>query len=194
MRVGMLYLITGGSGSGKSEYAESVAVRLHKDRFHGGRLFYVAAMYPSDEECERRIARHRRMRLGKGFETVECFCGLERLLGQETGQDVFLIECLSNLLANERYRPEGGIHGVGEEAFAQAQERIFRPILQLSQRAGAVVTVTNEIFSDLPIQDEETELYCRLLGRLNVLLGAQACAAAEAVCGRAVCLKGEMPC
>ena len=33
---------------------------------------YIATMYPFDEESRKRVQRHRKMRQGKGFETVEC--------------------------------------------------------------------------------------------------------------------------
>ena len=48
----MLILVTGGSGSGKSAFAESVVMGL-KTRPN----LYIATMYPFDEECHRRIAR-----------------------------------------------------------------------------------------------------------------------------------------
>ena len=64
----MLILVTGGSGSGKSAFAESVVMGL-KTRPN----LYIATMYPFDEECHRRIARHRLMRRDKGFETLECY-------------------------------------------------------------------------------------------------------------------------
>ena len=42
-------------------------------------MIYVATMRPFDEEGEKRIERHRRMRDGKGFLTVECYEKMERL-------------------------------------------------------------------------------------------------------------------
>lgn len=211
----MLYLVTGGSGSGKSEYAEHAAVQAFRalcgegpDRQEAGlktdedgaggkadlagSLFYVATMKPYDEECRERIARHRRMRRGKGFETLECPCRIETLKG--SGQDVFLLEDLSNLLANEQYLEEGRIKGKGEEARQQAAEAVLQPILKLAHLAGCMVIVTNEIFSDGTRYDEETEEYRRLLGFLNRELAGAADGVAEVVCGIPLCQKGELPC
>ena len=39
----MLYIVTGGSGSGKSEYAEQTAVQCWK-RGNGGTLWYLATI------------------------------------------------------------------------------------------------------------------------------------------------------
>ena len=78
----MVTLVTGGSGSGKSAFAEQEIVRLGKRR-----RIYIATMKPWDEECRRRIERHRLMRADKQFETVECYLGLERLKLPAAGKD-----------------------------------------------------------------------------------------------------------
>ena len=61
----MLRLIIGGSASGKSEYAERLVCPLP------GKRIYVATMEPFGEEGRERIARHRKLREGKGFVTAE---------------------------------------------------------------------------------------------------------------------------
>ena len=53
----MVTLITGGSGSGKSAYAESVITGFGEHE-----RIYIATMYPFDEESHERIRRHRKMR------------------------------------------------------------------------------------------------------------------------------------
>ena len=71
----MLELVTGGSGSGKSAYAEEHICRIHRilSRKAGRKLplFYIAAMIPRGEETLRKIERHRKMRETKGFQTLE---------------------------------------------------------------------------------------------------------------------------
>ena len=73
----MLYLVTGGSGSGKSEYAEKLAVLNHQKE--QGSLYYIATMVSYDEECQERIRRHRVMRKDKVLQTLECFCHIGQL-------------------------------------------------------------------------------------------------------------------
>ena len=103
----MLHLITGGSGSGKSRYAEGEILKLGP-----GRRIYIATMYPYDEESFRRIERHRAMRAEKQFETMECYAALFHREFPEGAN--YLLECMSNLVANEMFRPEGaGIHSRG---------------------------------------------------------------------------------
>lgn len=75
----MFYLITGGAGSGKSEYAEKLAVQ--EATVSGDRLFYVATMFPYDDaETKLRIERHRKLREGKGFITLEKPVDIEEVL------------------------------------------------------------------------------------------------------------------
>ena len=96
----MMTVVTGGSGSGKSAFAEDKIVS-----FGPAKRIYIATMHPYDEESHKRVARHRKMRAGKGFETVECYTGLKNLDFPENA--VVLLECMSNLAANEMLRKKG---------------------------------------------------------------------------------------
>lgn len=184
----MLYLVTGGSGSGKSEFAEELAVSGYSTKNTAGTLYYVATMYPTDEECQERIAKHRLMRKDKGFTTVECYHHLASVSAGDG--DVFLIECMSNLLANEMYQKGGQLTARGAEADRQLEAGIVEPLMQLAQKAERLVVVTNEVFSDGIQYDGETREYLRLLGRLNVLLAEKADVVSEVVCSIPVYHKG----
>ena len=175
----MLAVITGGSGSGKSEYAENTAVTLAKDE--GLPLYYIATMRPFGEEGKRRVERHRRLRAGKGFETVECYVNLESQELPEKG--VVLLECLSNLTANEMFEPEG--------AGDRTEERVLAGVKALRERSRHLVIVTNDIFSDGITYDEVTELYQERLGHINQEAAAMADQVTEVVCGIPLQLKGK---
>lgn len=56
----MLTLVTGGSGSGKSAFAEDRVLS-----FGDAQRIYIATMHPFDEESHKRIERHQKMRAGK---------------------------------------------------------------------------------------------------------------------------------
>ena len=89
----MLILVTGGAASGKSEHAERLVCEKAQSRL------YLATMQPFGKSAEARIARHRALRAGKGFATVERTLDLAnfRLSRQYDG---ILLEDLGNLLAN----------------------------------------------------------------------------------------------
>lgn len=191
----MITLITGGSGSGKSEYAEGEIVRLGERR-----RVYVATMKPWDEECRQRIKRHRAMRAEKGFGTVEWYRDLEKLCLDEAStsshersvRTAVLLECLSNLVSNELF----GIGEDGEEinlteaGGVQAADRVMRGILHLKDIAGEVVIVTNEVFSDGDGYDPSTNLYRQVLGNVNCRLGAVADRVVEVAAGLPNVVKG----
>ena len=96
----MMILVTGGSGSGKSAFAEDCVLALGEKK-----RIYIATMFPFDEESKKRVARHRNMRKGKGFETVECYAGLKNVRIDKNS--TVLLECMSNLVANEMFQESG---------------------------------------------------------------------------------------
>ena len=172
-----MILVTGGSGSGKSEFAENLAVQF------GFPLYYIATMHVSDEESEERVRRHRRQREGKGFHTVECPVKLEELRTDQEGATV-LLEDLSNLLANEMYLPAGRLKmGNSDVLTNRLREVILQPIFSLSEKTEHLVIVTNEVFSDGIEYDAETTRYIRLLATLNRELAKAADDVVEVVCG-----------
>ncbi len=179
----MFVTVTGGSGSGKSEYSENLLLRLDGKR-KGGR-FYLATMFPYDEESHKRIERHRDMRKDKGFTTIECYKELVNLsLPAEGGRPSALLECMSNLAANECFM-EGGA-GV-----CSAQE-ILKGIRRLLAQTENLVVVTNEVFSDGTVYDAETENYRQILGQVNRGLSALSDAFIEVVYGIPVFHKGAL--
>jgi adenosylcobinamide kinase/adenosylcobinamide-phosphate guanylyltransferase len=172
----MMYLITGGSGSGKSAFAEETIVS-----FGEGTRIYIATMYPFDRESDKRIARHRKMRAGKGFETLECYTGLKDL---EIPKDsIVLLECMSNLTANEMFQENG--------AHEHTVEAILAGVRHLRKQAKHLVIVTNEIFSEAASYEGETETYQQYLGEINCRLAEMANQVVEVVYGIPVRLKGQ---
>ena len=171
----MLMMVTGGSGSGKSEFAESLVTGLAD-----GPNLYIATMFPFDEECHKRIARHREMRKDKGFDTLECYTGLKH--ADVSGYHTVLLECMSNLVANEMFR-EDGFH-------PEVAEEIILGVKNLLDQAEHVVIVTNEIFSDGVLYEGESEKYKEQLGQINCNLAEMADRVVEVVYGIPVWHKG----
>lgn len=172
----MFYYIIGGSGSGKSEFAESCCVRLHSEK-----KLYIATMEPYDEESRRRIARHRKMRDGKGFDTLECYTHLEHV-EIEPGCTV-LLECMSNLAANEMFSEKGRKE--------QTARTIYEGVLRLREQAEHLVVVTNQVFSDGITYDPGTQEYLRVMAEINSRAAAAADVVCEVVHGIPVFLKGQ---
>lgn len=170
----MFVTVTGGSGSGKSAFAEDIIVR-----FGEGRRLYIATMMCYDDESRRRIQRHRKMREGKRFETIECYTHLADI--DIPQGSIVLLECMSNLTANEVFSPEGS--GI------PAEESMKRGLNHLKERAAHVCVVTNEIFSDGITYDDETRQYMEVLGHMNTYLAEISDVCYEVVYGIPLCLQ-----
>ena len=175
----MLMVLTGGAATGKSAHAE----RLLCERVSSGERIYVATMQPFGEVAERRIRRHHALRASRGFQTYERYTDLAGLdLPRRYGG--ILLECMSNLVANECFSPGGA-------GFERAEETILNGIAHLEKQCELLVVVTNEIFSDGERYPAETERYMEIISRLNRWLADRADFFAESVCGILLPLKGE---
>ena len=115
----------------------------------------------------------KKMRAGKGFETIECYTGLKDV--PISGDSVVLLECMSNLTANEMFEENGAHQNTVEEILAGVQK--------LKERVRHMVIVTNEIFSDGVTFDEEMNTYLRYLGEINQAVAKMADEAVEVVYG-----------
>lgn len=182
----MLALVTGGSGSGKSAFAEALCVSLQSGAYHGKDItnipmLYIATMYPFDEEAFRKIARHKELRKTKNFDAVECYTHLENLNREEAS--TILLECMSNLVANEMYQEDG--------AKGQTVEAVMTGVDHLLTQARDVVIVSNEIFSDGMEYDPETVRYQKYLGEINCEIAKRADLVVEVVYGIPIVHKGD---
>lgn len=165
VRRGQILLILGGSKSGKSACAEGFAERLAS--LQRVPLVYAATMIAgSDPENLARIAKHRKQRAGKGYLDRECQTDVSEKLADIPQGSVVLLDCLSNLCANEMFCGEVSVPD--EDKLA---ERLSRELTELARRTSQLVLVGNDVFSDALAYDEGTLRWRRLLGRLQTLLG-----------------------
>ncbi len=139
-------------------------------------------MRPGGEEAVRRILRHRRQRAGRGFQTVECQEDWRRLRSpQDCG---VLLECLSNLAANELYEEDGRVR---DRELVKRED--LRGLRHLAGQAEVLAIVTNEIFSDGAEYGEDIRVYQELLGELNREAACMADQVTEVVYGIPVVVK-----
>ena len=173
----MMILVTGGSKSGKSSLAERFF-----DGFSGEK-YYLATMQPFGEDARAAISRHREMRQGKGFLTIERCTGLGGLV-LPTGCGV-LLECMGNLCANEMFR-EDGIH--------DPVQPVLDGIAHIQAVSSLLVIVTNEVGADGIVYPAETMQYIRYLAAVNRKTAALADTVIECTAGIPNILKGAYPC
>lgn len=180
----MMTLIMGGSGSGKSAYAEEYFSGQAADCL----CYYIATMKVSDEESLARVERHRKLRENRGFLTVEQPVQIEDALenmGDCAEKKAALVECLSNLVANEMFS------GEAVQEFMELETRLLEGFALLKRQTAHLVVVTNNVFEDGLCYEEGTLAYIRVLGRLNQRLAELSDRVIEVVAGIPVLVKGE---
>lgn len=159
----MMILVLGKPDSGKSKRAEEIVM----ERYENGERIYLATMIPFGDEGERRVLKHRKMREGKGFFTIECPGNLKALEDNElwTVRDknraICLLECVSNLVGNE-------MHEKGRENWDDRRIAgyVTEEIEWLSKRVKDLVAVSNE-FEVQDDFDEDTKRYIEICSMVN---------------------------
>ena len=156
-----------------------------------------------DAEGERKVERHRMLRAGKGFTTVESprnvgqvvfptfwkektvckDCQEPKPIQKKQEQRTALLECMSNLVANEMFSTDG----------MREEDAVVTKVVQdmelLATKLDHLVIVTNNVFEDGIPYDEGTMAYLRALGRINTVLAKRADRVVEVVVGIPVILK-----
>ena len=170
----MIVLVTGGSGCGKSTWAEKLIASLPMEK-----RVYIATMQVYDDESVQRVARHRAQRADKGFRTIECEKDLASAQIEEGS--IVLLEDLVNLMANEMF--DGG-----------NVERIVPALHDLTKKCRHLIMVTNDVFSDGLEYAESTQKYIRQLAQINNEAAQMADSVVEVVYSIPIAVKGELPC
>ena len=183
----MLVVVTGGSGSGKSVYAEKLLAKLaNTQKEQKEQNIYLATMKPFGSEGQERIARHRKQRQEYGFFTVEQYTQIEKAQIPAGKTANVLLECMSNLVENEMF----------DNANTRSVEVLVRDITggieMLYAHCCHLVIVTNEVFSDGNDYDGETMEYIRCLGKINQHLADIADRVVEVVYSIPVKIKGGL--
>lgn len=164
-----LILIGGGSRSGKSTLALSLARRL------GRRRLFLASAQAGDEEMTERIARHQATR-GDGFTTVEEPLSVAAVIRQAKEFDVCVFDCLTLWLSNhlvEGATPDAILSEV-DNLVALLQARTMHAIIVTNEVGLGIVpeSALGRIFRDLAgvahqrLSAAADEVYCGILGTM----------------------------
>lgn len=172
-----MILVTGGSGCGKSSYAENRIQELAKAQ--GGTIYYLATMQVYGEEGRRKVQRHVELRRGKGMITIEQTRSVADAVSKmQEGKRFVILEDLGNLVANEMFLENGEV--IGAE---QVADKVIHDVLTLKGNVEDLVLVTNNVFEDGINYEEGTMNYVRALGQVNAALANEADEAVEVVVG-----------
>ena len=158
-----IILCSGGARSGKSEFAEQLALSLK------GRKAYVATGQAFDDEMKDRIKKHQ-MRRGKEWITFEIPLHLHKNWEQiKNVSDVILIDCLTMFTSNHIFA-----HGdINTQEDANRIESIILEELRLllqeinNSNDKTVIFVTNEIGLGIVPENKLARYFRDITGRVN---------------------------
>ena len=158
-----IILCSGGARSGKSEFAEQLALSLK------GRKAYVATGQAFDDEMKDRIKKHQ-LRRGKEWITFEIPLHLHKNWEQiKNVSDIILIDCLTMFTSNHVFA-HGDINT--QEDSNRIESIILEELRLLLQEINnsndkTVIFVTNEIGLGIVPENKLARYFRDITGRVN---------------------------
>lgn len=178
--MGDLLFVTGGARSGKSRFAERLALAS------GRPVTYLATMEALDDEVRARIARHRAER-PTSWTTVEAPLAIVEATRDAAQDDCVLLDCLSLWVSNRLLALGDGADAGALDTLERALEAEIDALHAAAHaRSSDLIVVTNEVGSGLVPEHALGRAYRDLLGRVNQRASTLADRAWLLVSGRAL--------
>ena len=169
-------MVTGGTRSGKSRFAERLAESFEPMRG------YLATGQPGDAEMAERIARHRGRR-GSEWQAVEEPLELTRAVVRMDGRcTVLLVDCITLWLSNLLFHCEGGA--------AEALLRVAGFTDRFEALKTPLIIVTNEVGMGIVPEHPLARSFRDLAGEANEMIAARADEVYVTISGLPLKLKG----
>lgn len=186
---GELIFITGGVRSGKSSFAELLAVRLASKS--GANLHYIASGQASDLEMKERITRHQKQREESGYKwtTWEQSVELAQLSTVFHDNDLVLFDCLTTLLNNEFFK--NGNQWRERPFREEITQSILKGIAMIQRSCKSLIIVSNEVLFEPTGTSELVFTYGKVLGNLHQAIVARASHGYHVEAGIPLLIKGE---
>lgn len=170
----MIYLITGGERSGKSSYAQNLALKLSNNPM------YVATARKWDSDFQNRIDRHQLER-DQRWTNIEKEKHLSEI---NFSEKVALIDCVTLWLTNFFVDTKNDV--------ALSLEEAKKEFLSIAHQENAtLIIVTNEIGMGVHAATEIGRKFTELQGWMNQFLASNADEVVLMVSGIPVKIKGE---
>ncbi|MCR5834057.1 MAG: bifunctional adenosylcobinamide kinase/adenosylcobinamide-phosphate guanylyltransferase [Selenomonadaceae bacterium] len=179
--MGKIILVTGGARSGKSIFAEKLALKLG-----GGRAAYIATAQIFDEEMSHRVKMHQARR-GKEWRTFEAPINAEKKIS-EAGKifDAVLFDCVTIYVSNFICAADLD----DEEKLYADLRRLIDELIDAAEKSSAVtIFVSNEVGGGIVPENKLARRFRDLAGIANQMIAAHADKVFLTVSGIAVDIK-----
>jgi len=177
-----IIIVTGGSRSGKSGYAQRIA------ESDPGLKIFIATCPCLDDEMAERIRKHKEMRSSQ-WTTIEETIDLAGAVRLAQTSQTILVDCLTLWVNNLLYRAETEGKTLDEEDMARHCRQV---LASCSQVPGKVIFVTNEVGMGIVPGDAVSRRFRDLAGRCNQIMAANAASVIFMISGLPLTIKGEI--
>lgn len=157
-----IILVTGGSRSGKSEYAEEIL----KDTDD---VLYIATAIVTDDEMRKRIDKHIERR-NKKWSTYEGYENLHNVIKTCKEKNI-LLDCVTIMITNLMFKKEVDFDKITMDQVEEIQNNIKKEfekfIISAKENNKNLIMVTNEVGSGLIPEYRLSRIYRDITGYIN---------------------------
>ena len=162
MESSKIILVTGGSRSGKSKYAENLYQGLDD-------VLYIATAIVTDEEMKDRIAHHKKSR-NQNWATVEQYKNLDKIIASYPQKNV-LLDCVTVMVTNLMFEIDMDIEEMSQDQMDDLEKFILNKfkllINQVKSNGKNIILVTNEVGCGLVPEYKLGRIFRDVVGRVN---------------------------
>lgn len=159
-----LVMITGGARSGKSEFAEKLALQKGENS-----VLYIATSIPFDDEMKERVKRHKERR-PPFWQTKEAYKNLYGIISKSSAE-VVLIDCLTVMITNLLMEVDLTWDNAGADEIGNIENRIADEIDEIliakENFNKYIIIVTNEVGMGLVPEYKLGRIFRDIAGRMN---------------------------
>ena len=186
--MGIIY-VTGGAKSGKSRFAEELAMKKEK-------RIYLATSIPFDNEMKSRVKRHKEQR-GNDWTTIEAYRDIEEILLNVENineMEVILLDCLTNMVTNIMImEKETDWDNISDEELKIIENDVLQEVekvISFSKKHSCdVIIVSNEVGMGLVPEYSLGRHFRDIAGIMNQIVAKEASEAYLVVSGIALRVK-----
>lgn len=158
--MGSVTLITGGTRSGKSDFALELAEGVSLAR----KRIFIATCPKIDDEITLRIHKHQEEREGHGWKTIEEQLDIVGIIEKLDNPSIVLVDCMTLWVNNIIYNSENNNYDFSEQDMIDEAKKI----VELARRKDVeLFCVTNEVGMGIVPADKKTRYYRDLVGKCN---------------------------
>ena len=170
---GYITLVTGGARSGKSNYAEKLAMNMSKS------VAYIATAIAFDDGMKDRIKKHRESR-PKEWTTYEGYKDVYKMI-EEISQkhEVILLDCVTIMVTNLMFAHEDvNWDSIGHKKIDEIEGGIKEQVRKLLQAVSVhkleLILVTNELGMGIVPDNRISRIFRDIAGRINQMIAKEA--------------------